>query len=268
MPNAQEEFLESLKGDDIKLNDDSQFMEAVKPAVPPAEKPEGDGKDDDSPRNRREKRLMAKLQAEKEANIALNERLRVQSELKEKAADTKSIDPDLVRLFGDTPEGKLAQEMFSKKFSETEENAYKRALGEIKAENERLEEVSAQDSREIDDGFSSVEDEYNVDLSGDTKESAALRNGFIDFLTTISPKDKNGEIVEYADFESSFDVYRKLAEKGKPREVSERQKALADRSMASGGQRQPSQAPKGPVNFNMARRYIDNLYDQQQKGNL
>ena len=49
MPNAQEEFLESLKGDDIKLNDDSQFMEAVKPAVPPAEKPEGDGKDDDSP---------------------------------------------------------------------------------------------------------------------------------------------------------------------------------------------------------------------------
>jgi len=268
MPNAQDQFLDSLKGDDIKLNNDDQFVDVLKPKAPEEQKPENKVEDEDSPRNRREKRLMAKLQAEKEANIALNERLRIQSELKEKAQVETSADPDLVRLFGDTPEGKLAQELFTKKFQQTEERAYTRAMEEYRSEQERASQIAEENSREIDDGFADIEDKFNVDLSGETKESASLRNGFIDFLTDMSPKDKNGEIIEYADFERTFDVYRKLNEKGKPREVSDRQKALADRSMASGGQPAASQVPKGPMNFNVARRYIDNLYDQQQKGNL
>lgn len=263
MPESEQELFDGIKHDDAQMGDDAFAGMLDKPKAEQAETQVKSEQDEDSPKNRREHRLQAKLQAERENNIALNERLKAMAELKEEAkqAAEQGEDPDLVRLLGNEPNGKLAQEIFSKKFREIEDRAFQRARSEIENDRQSIAQEEAQNSSEIDNGFDFIEDEYGVDLSGNTKASKDLRNGFIDFVANISPKDDNGEIVEYADFDSAFKTYQQLSSRTKPHEVSERQKQLGSRSMQESGGRVDT-APRGPITFKSAARYIDSLRDQ------
>jgi hypothetical protein len=243
--NAEKEFLDSLGGDDLKLTDDNQFTgEKIK-----VESEKTD--DDDSPRNRRERRFVKEMenirreaQADREARIRAEERAASILELG-KHADASS-DPDEAKFYGDTPEGKFAKSYLDRKFQSVKEQAKQEALDEIRRGDELKSVEEQKDSETIDSGFSRVEDEFDVDLSGDTAESKKLRNGFIDFLQDLTTDS-------YPDFTKSFEVYSKLNQK-QPSQGSVQRKALADRSMASAGSGSPQEKK-----FRSGRDYINYL---------
>lgn len=240
--NAEEEFLKGLKSEDTVVNDETAIInDEAKP------KPE----EEESPRNRRERRFVRemeeirqKAQEDREARIRAEERANALLELG-KRADASS-DPDEMKFYGDTPEGKFAKAFMDKKLRETEERAYTRALEEIRQESEAVTAEEQQDSRTIDSGLADVEDEFNVDLSGSTPESKKLRNNYIDFLEGLTTND-------FPDFVKSFEVFQQL--NNKPREATQRQKVLADRSMAAQGSAGTPQERK----FRSGREYIDYL---------
>jgi hypothetical protein len=246
--NAEADFLQGLKSDDIKLTNDSDILGGEVKTEPKPAKAE----DDDSPRNRRERRFVREMeevrqqaQADREARIKAEERAAAIMELGQRAST--SSNPDEVKFYGDTPEGRFAKSFMEKQLKDVEERAYTRAVNEIKKEREAVAQEEAKDSQTIDQGLSLVEKEFDVDLSGDTKESQKLRNGYIDFLEKLTTDS-------FPDFVSSFEVYQQLSKK-QPSETSQRQKALADRSMTSSGSTGSPQAPK----FKSGRDYIEYL---------
>jgi hypothetical protein len=265
--NQEQEFLKEVKQKDgimtdedfgTLLNKNGDKGEKKEEVVPEKEKSE---EDDDTPRNRQQRRMAEKLQKERETNIALNARLQALSELKKYAEDNKKeVDPDLVQAFGTTEDGKALTSIFTKKFKEIQESAEERAFQRIQEQQKKEAEEEAKNSEYIDQEFDALEEKYDVDLSGKSKTSREFRNGFIDFVSEISPKDDSGNIIEYADFESSFEAYQRLVQSSakKPAEVSQRQKELASRSMESGGH-SIEQTPSGPMTFDKARRFIESL---------
>jgi hypothetical protein len=245
---TEEEFIKGLKSQDTVIDDSNILGDAPIKTEAEPEKEEGN----DSPRNRRERRFVRemeqirqKAQEDREARIKAEERAAALLELGRRA--DSSSDPDEMKFYGDTPEGKFAKAFMEKKLKETEERAYTRALEEIRQEQEAVSEEEQKDSQTIDSGFAQVEDEFDVDLSGDTAESKKLRNSYIDFLEGLTTND-------FPDFVESFKVFQQLNTKP-PREATQRQKQLADRSMAGQGNASAPQERK----FRSGREYIDYL---------
>jgi hypothetical protein len=243
--NEEDKFLKGLKSEDTIVNDDTKLLgEDVKTAPEPE-------KDEESPRNRRERRFVKEMeeirkqaQEDREARIKAEERAAAIMELGKRAES--STDPDEMKFYGDTPEGKFAKAFMEKKFQGIKEDAKQAALEEIRRESEQASLAEQKDSQDIDSGFSQVEDEFDVDLSGRTAESKKLRNGFIDFLEGLTTDS-------FPDFSKSFEIYQQLS--SKPRESTQRQKALADRSMTGSGNAGTAQERK----FRSGRDYIDYL---------
>lgn len=259
--NQQEQFLKEIKTDSPVLNDQDfqDLFDGKKKDNPQAEKPTPE-EGEEFPNTRKYRRLQDKLQKEREMNIALNERIKALSELKTYSETNPETDVDALKVFGTDENGKLLKGYFDRRFNEVREEAERAALEKIKAEQAEDAEEERRNSERIDTAFENIEDKYNVDLSGDTQSSKRLRNGFIDYVERISPKDANGEILEYADMESSFEDYLKLSNSA-GREVSQRQKELASRSMTRSGTSVP-EMPKGPITFKTVGRLLDSWQNQ------
>lgn len=262
----EQEFLGEIKRDDTPMGDEqfADLLDKPKAEPPKAEEAKPEEGEEDAPKNRRNRRLEQKLQAEREANIALNARLQAMSEFKKFADEHPGeVDPEELQVFGTDEQGKMLKNYFTKKFQEIEERAEQRALDKIEADRRALAEEEAKNSQFIDSQFDEIEDQFNVDLSGSNKASRDLRDGFIDFFIKISPKGEDGEITEYADFPSAFETYMQLSSKEKPRQVAERQKELADRSMTQGGLPIQPKTPQGPTNFKGITRMLDSWREKQ-----
>ena len=57
-------------------------------------------------------------------------------------------------------------------------------------------------------GLARIEDNYDVDLTSTAPQAKKLRTEFIEFVERIAPKDEYGNVKEYPDFESSFELFR------------------------------------------------------------
>jgi len=206
-------------------------------SIPPMEE---EDEADESEKNRRHRRLEAKLQAEREANIALTERVKVLSEVDKFSKENPDVDPDIAKMFDASDIGKENALRLSRKLTEIEERAEQRALQRI----EQLKESEAAEVEEagnfIDTQLDSLEDQFGVAFYG-SKKADALRSEFLQFVENISPKDKSGEIKDYADFGSSFEAFQTLHTKEKP--DNSRQREISNRSM----QRSQSGAPAAKV---------------------
>lgn len=181
-------------------------------------------------KNRHIRRLEEKLNKEREWNIQQAARDAARSELDKFREETKGLDVDekLITLYGDTENGRKAaqlhQDLLNKKFEEAEERAFTR-LTEFQRKEEQEVRVNGDF---IENEFESIEDEYNVDLSGSTERSATIRNAFLNFIERLSPKDTNGNIEEYADFQNAWELFQDRLEK-----PNNRSKDIASRSMTT-----------------------------------
>lgn len=196
----------------------------------PVVKTEDDEDDvDDSVKNRRHRRLEAKLQAEREANIALTERVKVLSEVEKFTQETPEVDPDIAKMFDlRDPAGQQNALVLSRKLAGIKEESRQAAIESIaERENKETQEFKEAGSF-IDSSLESLEDQYNVAFYG-SKKADNLRSEFLQFVEDISPKDEDGNLKEYADFDRSFETFMTLHTKEKP--DNSRQREIASRSM-------------------------------------
>lgn len=143
------------------------------------------------------------------------------------------IDDVLTRIIGnDTPEKVSAIKDFRKVLLEREERGAERALSQL--DQRRQAEIQEEnDARaELEEGFETIESTFNVDLSSKTPQARKTRNDFIEFIQRIAPKDENGEVSDYPDFEETFKLFQ---ERKKP-ELNTRNRELASRGMARSGE--------------------------------
>jgi len=140
----------------------------------------------------------------------------------------------------DTPEKQAVLNSLRKSFSSLEEKA---TAAQRAIEEERQAEEQA--TRELEEGFENIEDTFNVNLTG------KLKSDFIDFVRKVAPKDRDGDIVAYPDFVSTFETFQELRKK--PNTVN---RSLAARSMARSAEAQPSKADE-PINWNTVDRIFN-----------
>ena len=202
----------------------------------PVEKPETEVDDDDpekaheSIKDRRHRRLEQKLQQERETNIELNAILKTKSEqenfIRENSND---VDARILKMFAPTEEGKQFALTLNQILEENKEKAKEQALREIK--DERAREISEQKEYEslIDNELESLEDVHGIDLTSDSPKARKTRTEFLTLVSKLSAKDDEGNIVNYADFESTFEMYQKTKEETKVDNT--RRQDIASRSM-------------------------------------
>lgn len=247
--NEQDQFLKDLDNDqtrevdilDQPLNAPEKEDKKEEGGEPTGEeggegkqKEEGEEDDEDGvvkdikPRNRRERRLVRKLQEERESSIFLAGKLEAREEAKrtvnsEEADYLAAVD----RIYGnETPEAQLASDLLKKAIIGARDDAENRAYERIKAERQKELEEQRKAESELDNIVDDIEDTYDVTLSEPQERS------FLQLLQKMSPKDKNGNVISLADPHAVWEVFQ---DKLKSKRTDNRAKVLSDRSMVQSG---------------------------------
>lgn len=230
----QTQFLDSL-GDDQKqtvdileesLNkDDSTTPEEGLGATGATADDDDDGQA--PPKNRRERRLMKSLEDERKAAAFLAGKLEARSEAERTLTEESDYLKAVERIYGtETPEAQLATDLLKKAIVGARDEGKELALAELRAERERERAEEADASSELDAYIEDIEDTYNVTLTD------AQQRSYFQLLQKMSPKDRDGNVVAYADPHAVWDVFQdKLQKKG----TDNRAKSLSSRSMTQSG---------------------------------
>lgn len=223
--NEQENFLKELEQDvnsfdilDKPLNVEEQATTETE------EEPENV---DEDIKNRRHRRLEAKLQAEREANIAMAAKLEALSEASrmnrnnEPAEYLKAVE----KIYGtDSPEALAATELLQNALKSVKEEAKREAL-ELYEEREKARQAEIRREEEtLNSMVEDIEDNYNVIFTPE------LQKKFFKQLEKLSPKDENGNVIQYADHRSVWEEFS--SKQVKPVNPA---KALSSRSMTQSG---------------------------------
>ncbi len=224
--NEADKFFENLPSDDKPVAD----IFAPEDKTETKEPLEKEEVVDESVKNRRHKRLERQLREAQDMTTALNERIKTLSEV-EKFSKEQGVNPDVAKMFDSSDLGKENAMRLSALLAETAEKAQQKAIDKIREENKIVAQEQKNLESFIDSKFESLEDEFGVDLTSDAPAARKARREFGELLEKVSPKDENGEIKEYADFHSTFELYKSSKTEDKP----SRNKELASRSMQKSG---------------------------------
>ena len=129
------------------------------------------------------------------------------------------------------------------------ESAKREAVEEIRSEQLRMTQEQQKFEDFIDDQLENLEEKFNVDLTSKTPAARKAHKEFLELVYKLSPKDENGEVTDYADFESTFEIYKSNREKDKSPEVIDRQKELSSRSLQRAGSSSAPVKPRTPGFF-------------------
>lgn len=229
--NELDKFFEDLPKGEKKVAD----VFEDKPAEEAAPKP-GDSEESEGRKNRRHRRLEEQLRAEKDSNIALNERIKVLSEVEKFSKEHEGeIDPRLARAFGTNDQGKEFSKIITDLLKENTEKAKEEALKEFESREARVETETKGYENFIDSQLENLEDQHDIDLTSNEPAARKARREFLEMVQDLSPKDENGTITGYADFESTFGLYQRVHSERSSDTVN-KQKDMASRSMQRSGQ--------------------------------
>ncbi len=223
--------------------ENKQMQEIVedptKIAVPvqgePKQKVEGD--EGEEPRkNRRHRRLEEQLQRERESSIALNERVKVLSEMVVGGGNTPvgEIPGEWIALYGNTDEAKNAWAMQERLLQQATQRAKQEAIEEMQQQQFDAQQQQKDFESFIDTELENLEDTYNVDLTSNAPAARKARRELLEMVQQLSPKDEDGTILNFADFGSTFDVYQKTQTEDKS-EITNKKKEIAAKSMQNSG---------------------------------
>lgn len=233
--NEQEKFLADIQSDQNQPIDvlDQPFAGAPEKAADPAD--DDNDVDNLKPKTRRERRLMRKLEEERESAIFLSGKLAGQTEAKSLITEESDYLKAIEKIYGtDTPEAILATDLLKKAIIGAREDAKRSALDEFNSRVQQDNEAKTRLQRELDSFIDDIEDTYGVELS------SVQEKGFKQLLTKMSPKDKDGNIIAYADRHA---VYEAFQDKLKSNGSSNRAKEISARSMTQSGASKESTLP-------------------------
>lgn len=245
MPKSNEvdDFLTQVSGDDKK--DDNFVLDEKDPLSDKSEKIE-DKSDEGSDEDKEEK----PLPFHKDPKVLRFIEKEVSKRLADKSSDienapSKEDEEDelsnvLVELVGnDTPEKVAIVKKLQKQLTNLEEKGAQRAIAELRKQEQAELEAEEESFNQLVESFDAVEEEFGVDITSNSALARKQRSDFVDFIKKISPKDENGDIVQYPDIPEAFKLFQSTQ---KPAD-NKRAKDIADRSMKRSSD--TSSAPTG-----------------------
>lgn len=192
---------------------------------------------EDEYKNRRERRQADKIRQLKEETNILNERLKQLAEMKKEIPSSEDADylKKVERIFGTADEkgnydpGRAqATEYLKSALAEAVADAERRALEKFEARQSELSESARREEAEaeeyLQESLEEVEDKYGINM-----DSPKERNAYLELLEEMSPKDREGNIKEYADPDAVAKTYIKLRSSS-----TSQAKSVASRSMTQG----------------------------------
>lgn len=225
--NEQEQFLKDIEPSTEVDVFEQSFSEPEKDTQEVVEDTTTEENKGDEPRNRRERRLMKALEDERASAAFLAGKLEARTEASKALSEETDYIKGLERIYGtDSPEALLATDLLKKAIVGAREDAENRAYDRIRSERQLEAEELTQADKELDSIVEDLEDEYSVTLT------AVQERSFMQLLEKMSPKDKNGEVTDYADPHAVWEVFQERLNK-KP--VDTRAKDLSARSMVNSG---------------------------------
>lgn len=223
---AVDEFFGNLPSEDKKGQDIFDDKKELPKEEAPVKETDPEEVPDDI-KNRQHRRLEVKLQKERESNIALAERVKILSE-QDKFAKDVEIDPRIAKMFDTTEVGKENALRLSEVLHDMSSKAKEQALQEVEQRKQAERQEEKQYNDLIDTQLESIEDEFNVDVTSNAPAARKTRNEFLKMVQDLSPKDESGELTGYADFRTTFQLYK---ERNVEKVDNSRQKEIASRSM-------------------------------------
>lgn len=212
------------------MNESEQFAQEnilnqpLNPETPTVEEQVEEEPEED-PKNRSERRLREKLEKERIANIELNAKYQALSEAQRFRQEETDPYETVGKIYGtDTPETQAATELLKNALRNVEERAKSSALEEFRSERQREQEEVRQASERLDSYIEEIEDEHGVSFSPQMQKS------YFTLLEKMSPKDSDGNIIEYADPHAVYEIFSEKLQK----RTDSKAKELASRSMVSG----------------------------------
>lgn len=179
------------------------------------------------PKNRRERRLLAKLEAERHSSMQLAERLQTMTGAQKNIAEAEYL-KGIERIYGtDSPEAQMATELLRNALIGMGKDAEERAYQRIVSERQQAAQAEQEAQAELDGFIDEIEDTYGVELNESQERS------YFQLLHKMSPKDRNGNVTGYADPHAVWEVFQERTKK-KPT-GTDRAKNLVNRSMNQGG---------------------------------
>ena len=176
-----------------------------------------------SPKTRRERRLVRKLEAERESSRQMSEKLQTISSAAKDLDDAEYL-KGVERIYGnDTPEAQMATDLLKNALVGIRKDAEDSAYNRVKSERESEQAKATEMQQELESYVDDVEEAFNVTLS------ESQERGFLKFLEKMSPKDKAGNVVAYADPVTAYELYKDRNAANKP--TPTRAKNVANRSM-------------------------------------
>lgn len=233
--NAVDEFLGTLNGNATVENQDVNPFADLEIKQPEGGQP----KDDQEPKGEEEKvpfhkdpKVQKFIQKEIEKATKNLTPAQVEQVKTDKGAD------DLITAFtaiigNDTPEKVQALNALEREINQLRVEA-RSATEQIQAEKQAEYEATVA----LTEGLDAIEEEFDTDLTSNDPIARKTKTEFLEFVERIAPKDSEGNIREFPDFQEAFRIFQEV--KAKPSQPS-RAKELAARSMARAGD--PSTIP-------------------------
>lgn len=225
--NEVDEFMDGLNKpvEDPFKPDADPFEE---PKAEPKEEAEGETEGEEKPlpfhKDPKVQRYIEKEIAKKLSTVQPTETERFVNETAKADDEAEEI---LTRIIGnDTPEKKAAVQDFKRYLGSLEEKGATKALQQLEYQQQEVVQAEEEAQEELSQGFENVEETFGVDLSSNTPQVRKTRNDFIDFIKRVAPKNEDGEVIGYPDFEQTFQLFQESAK----RPQNSRAKELAARS--------------------------------------
>jgi hypothetical protein len=166
-----------------------------------------------------------------------NQSLKTPAQLEKPAGSADEPPAEWIQMYGDSEESRAAWKDNKPLFMKLKEEAVAETLKKIQEEKERAEQQVQEVEDMIEGNLQSIEETHGMQFN------AKLRKEFLDKVEKMSPKDKEGNIIALADFNSVYTEFfkGKAQEKtGKDPSVEEK-KRLAGGGNASMGDAKPTQ---------------------------
>ena len=138
------------------------------------------------------------------------------------------------QIYGtDSPEAQMATNLLKQAFVGMGKDAEERAYQRVAQERQQIAQQEQEAQAELDGFIDEIEDTYNVELSDGQEKS------YFQLLHKMSPKDRNGNVIGYADPHAVWEVFQERSKKKAPA-TNTKAKAIASRSLKQGGAPEPS----------------------------
>lgn len=230
--NEIDKLFEGLPSEDTQAQDIFDDKSPVTEQVT-TEEPIIPEKDDEPHKNRKHRRLEAQLETERTARIQAEARIQALSEVQKfSKGNDDEIDSRWLQMYGDTPETRDAWKLQKGIFKDIAAQAKAEALQEIEERQTQARRKQQEFESLIDSKLEAIEDEFNVDVTSDAPAARKARREFLELVQKLSPKKEDGTLTDYVDFNEAWGLYQLKRNQEKVPSTTERQKEIADRSMA------------------------------------